>query len=111
MEWNAFAKKNLQARMSDGSIPSGPIFNDISKIHATELPVVKALKFGFPCPDISGAGKKAGFDGAQSKLFFEVMRLIDEYKEIGVQIEELVIENVVHLLSHIMFDVMLAALN
>ena len=38
------------------------------------------VTFGFPCQDLSIAGKRKGFDGSRSSLFFEAMRIIGEIK-------------------------------
>jgi len=52
---------------------------DITKLTAMELPYADVWTFGFPCQDLSIAGKQAGlFEGKRSGLFFEVMRLLDE---------------------------------
>ena len=37
--------------------------------------------FGFPCQDISVAGKQTGFRGHRSSLFFTVTKLIRELKK------------------------------
>lgn len=55
---------------------------DITKLTAGELPYADVWAFGFPCQDLSVAGKQAGlFEGKRSGLFFEVMRLLDESTE------------------------------
>ena len=38
------------------------------------------ITFGFPCQDLSIAGKRRGFDGSRSSLFFEAIRVIKEVK-------------------------------
>lgn len=38
------------------------------------------VTFGFPCQDLSIAGKGKGFDGSRSSLFFEAMRIVDELR-------------------------------
>jgi len=44
-----------------------------------DVPFAHVWTFGFPCQDLSIAGKMAGlFEGERSRLFFEVMRLLDE---------------------------------
>lgn len=44
-----------------------------------DMPNADVWTFGFPCQDLSLAGKQAGlFEGKRSGLFFEVMRLLDE---------------------------------
>lgn len=49
---------------------------------------------GFPCQDLSIAGKRAGLSGERSGLFFEFIRLID-----GARPDWVIIENVPGLLS------------
>lgn len=59
---------------------------DISEMTWEELPKADVWTFGFPCQDLSVAGKMAGlFEGKRSGLFFEVMRLLDESKEQDIQ--------------------------
>lgn len=48
---------------------------DITKIN--ELPSnIDLITYGFPCQDLSIAGKQVGFQGNRSSLFFEALRLI-----------------------------------
>lgn len=54
--------------------------------------------FGFPCQDISVAGKQLGFQGNRSSLFFRVMYLIGQLEEEN-RPTYLFIENVKNLLS------------
>ena len=41
---------------------------------------INLITFGFPCQDLSVAGKRTGLDGSRSGLFFEAIRLIKEIK-------------------------------
>lgn len=72
--------------------------NDIRRVYAGDIPKADCWCFGFPCQDISVAGKQAGFQGNRSSLFFRVMYLVGQLKE-----EDkptcLFIENVKNLLS------------
>lgn len=72
--------------------------NDIRKVRADELPKANVWCFGFPCQDISVAGKQLGFKGQRSSLFFTVTRLIRDTKEEN-RPKYLFIENVKNLLS------------
>jgi len=45
-----------------------------------KLEPVDVLHAGFPCQSFSQAGSRAGFDDERGKLFFEVIRLIKEFK-------------------------------
>jgi DNA (cytosine-5)-methyltransferase 1 len=42
------------------------------------LPRIDIIYGGFPCQDISCAGRGKGLEGERSGLFFEIMRLVDE---------------------------------
>lgn len=65
------------------------------------LSPVEVICAGFPCQDLSVAGKRAGLDGDRSGLFFEVIRIIKEMREAtgGRSPEYVVLENVPGLLS------------
>ena len=77
----------------------GEWFNDdISRVRANELPRANVWCFGFPCQDISSAGRQVGFSGKRSSLFFKVTALIRELAEEDKP-EYLFIENVKNLLS------------
>lgn len=65
---------------------------------------VEAMAFGFPCQDLSGAGRGAGLDGARSGLWSEGARIIGE-----VEPQLVFVENVPLLLSR-GFDRVLADL-
>lgn len=72
--------------------------DDIRRVDANSLPKADCWCFGFPCQDISVAGKQLGFNGSRSSLFFTVMRLIKDLKEED-RPKYLFIENVKNLLS------------
>lgn len=72
--------------------------NDIRRIFAEDIPKTDCWCFGFPCQDISVAGKQLGFNGTRSSLFFRVMRLVQDLEEKD-RPTYLFIENVKNLLS------------
>lgn len=47
-----------------------------------EIGPVDAVVFGFPCQDLSVAGKRAGLKGERSGLFFEAMRIVELCREL-----------------------------
>lgn len=51
--------------------PDAPNHGDITQIDFTTVEPVDILVGGFPCQDISNAGKQAGITGARSGLWFE----------------------------------------
>ena len=74
--------------------------NDVRRVDARDIPEADCWCFGFPCQDISVAGKGIGFNGKRSSLFFEIIRLLEERKANGLSVPGyLFIENVKNLLS------------
>ncbi len=72
--------------------------DDITRVRAEDVPKADCWCFGFPCQDISVAGKQQGFRGRRSSLFFTVTSLIRGQKEENKP-AYLFIENVKNLLS------------
>ena len=76
--------------------PKAELFDDVRKIgiatHGKKS--IDIICGGFPCQDLSVAGKRAGLAGERSGLWFEFARIIDELEPSWV-----VIENVPGLLS------------
>jgi DNA (cytosine-5)-methyltransferase 1 len=50
---------------------------DVRKAGAATLPPVDLLCGGFPCQDVSLAGKRKGLSGERSGLFYEFVRIGD----------------------------------
>jgi DNA (cytosine-5)-methyltransferase 1 len=75
--------------------PDVPNYRDVSKVDFTKVEAVDVLTGGFPCQDLSLAGKRAGLkEGTRSGLWHEFARAIEE-----LQPKLVVIENVRGLLS------------
>lgn len=72
--------------------------DDICRVIADDIPRAECWCFGFPCQDISIAGKGKGFRGNRSGLFFRVTALLRDLKEED-RPNTLFIENVRNLLS------------
>nr|DAE84456.1 MAG TPA: Cytosine specific methyltransferase [Caudoviricetes sp.] len=72
--------------------------NDIRRVYAGDIPRADCWCFGFPCQDISVAGKQLGFQGNRSSLFFRVMYIIGQLEEEN-RPTYLFVENVKNLLS------------
>lgn len=61
------------------NVGSHVIQGDIREVKGKDIPAADVWTFGFPCQDVSVAGKQAGMEvGTRSGLFYEVMRLLDE---------------------------------
>ena len=67
--------------------PDAPNHGDITQIDFTTVEPVDILVGGFPCQDISNAGKQAGITGARSGLWFEYARAIRELRPRYVVVE------------------------
>lgn len=80
--------------------PNTHLFSDVTEVTGEQL---RAVGFdpsdgiicgGFPCQDLSVAGRRAGLAGRRSGLFFEIVRLLDD-----LQPRWTILENVPGLLS------------
>ena len=92
-EWQVEIDKFCQAVLKYNS-PNTEKFTDVRKVGKENLRPVDLVCGGFPCQDLSVAGKRNGLDGERSGLWFEFARIIAELKPAWV-----VIENVPGLLS------------
>jgi len=75
------------------NFPGVPIYDDITELEADGFTGIDLLTGGFPCQDISVAGKGEGIEGERSGLWFEMLRLIS-----GIRPRYALIENVPMLL-------------
>ena len=94
VEWDKNAAGVLKHRW-----PNVPLFCDVSKVSADDLPDADFITYGFPCQDLSVAGKREGLDGKRSGLFYEATRLIRELRSRGCRLRFAVAENVGGLFS------------
>ncbi len=79
IEREAHAASVLVSRMQDGSLDAAPIWSDLCTFDAAAwCGVVDIVVAGFPCQDISLAGRRAGLDGARSGLFFDILKIADD---------------------------------
>lgn len=100
-EISGFCCRVLRARIADGRLPAGTVDDrDVRTVQPSDIPAGQVHLFagiggfglatrlaglpddfdiwtaGFPCQDISSAGRGAGLHGARSGLFFEIVRLL-----------------------------------
>lgn len=81
VEFNSYAASVLAARQNDGILPPFPIWNDVRTFDGKPWRgIVDVISGGFPCQDISAAGKGAGIDGERSGLWREMARIIGEVR-------------------------------
>lgn len=59
--------------------PDVPIHSDVRELNGEDYRgTVDVVTGGFPCQDLSVAGKKAGFNGERSSLYREMLRIISQ---------------------------------
>jgi DNA (cytosine-5)-methyltransferase 1 len=67
--------------------PDVPCYGDIRDVRGEEVEPVDIICGGFPCQDISNAGRRAGIEGARSSLWKEYARLVGELRPRYVIVE------------------------
>jgi len=60
--------------------PNAARYEDVNKVGSHNLQPVDIISGGFPCQDISYAGKGAGIDGSRSGLWSQLHRVIGELR-------------------------------
>jgi len=58
--------------------PDAQQFDDVRTVGQHNLPECDLICGGFPCQDLSQAGKRAGLAGSRSGLFYEFARIVHE---------------------------------
>ena len=93
VEWDKDCHKVLRRHF-----PKAKLYGDITTVNPDELEKVDVISYGFPCTDLSVAGKRKGLkhdgENTRSGLFFEAVRIIQH-----IQPRLAVFENVPGLLS------------
>jgi DNA (cytosine-5)-methyltransferase 1 len=75
VEKDAACLKLLKAKW-----PNAVALDDVRTAGRHNLPDCDLVTFGFPCQDLSVAGKRAGLAGQRSGLFYEATRIINELR-------------------------------
>jgi len=87
-EIDPYPRGVLLSRMETGELPVAPVWDDIGTFKGKHWKGhIDIIYGGFPCQDISVAGKQAGLDGQRSGLFFEIMRLVSEIQPTYIFLE------------------------
>jgi DNA (cytosine-5)-methyltransferase 1 len=89
--WHVETDKWSQCVLSH-RFPDGRVYGDVREYREYEW--VDLISFGFPCTNLSVAGKRAGLGGDESRLFWAAMAIVRRLKPTW-----LLIENVPGLLS------------
>jgi len=61
--------------------PDAQRYSDVRSVRGDMIQPVDVITYGFPCQDLSVAGRRAGLDGERSNLFFEAIRIIKEMQD------------------------------
>lgn len=81
VEIEDYPRRVLLQRQADGLLPRFPIWDDVSTFDGRPWRgKVQIVTGGFPCQDISAAGKGTGLDGERSGLWGEMARIICEVR-------------------------------
>ena len=96
VEYDRYAQAVLMSRMRSKELDDAPIFEDVRTFDGRSLKGrIGCVSGGFPCTDVSLAGKRGGIkEGTRSGLWSEFARIIREVEPRGV-----LVENVPGLLS------------
>lgn len=88
VELEPYPASVLLARQNDGLLPPFPVWDDVRTFDGRPWRgLVDVVSGGFPCQDISAAGKGAGIDGARSGLWREMHRIVGEVRPKYVFVE------------------------
>lgn len=88
VEIEPYCRKVLLQRQRDGILPKFPIWDDVRTFDGNPWRgKVDIICGGFPCQDISCAGKGAGIEGERSGLWSEFARIVSEVRPRYVFVE------------------------
>lgn len=75
--WTGFSEIDKYAKqIYQKHFPESEDLGDVRTIRINKLPRIDLITFGFPCQDLSIAGKRLGLRGERSGLFGEAIRII-----------------------------------
>jgi DNA (cytosine-5)-methyltransferase 1 len=88
VEWEPYPAAVLAARQNEGFLPPFPIWDDVQTFDGRPWRgLVDVVSGGFPCQDISAAGKGAGITGERSGMWSHMARIIGEVRPRFVFVE------------------------
>src|SRR3990167_4296618 len=67
--------------------PGVPVFPDVRTLTSRDVQGIDVICGGFPCQDVSLAGRRAGLDGTRSGLWSQFSRLVSEIRPFYVIVE------------------------
>jgi len=88
VERDAYAAQILAQRQNDGILEPFPIWSDVTTFDGRPWRgIVDVVSGGFPCQDISVAGKGAGITGERSGMWTHMARIVGEVRPRHVFVE------------------------
>lgn len=88
VEIEPYCREVLLQRQRDGILPKFPIWDDVRTFDGRPWRgIVDVVCGGFPCQDISCAGKGVGIEGERSGLWSEMGRVIGEVRPPNIFVE------------------------
>ena len=88
VEWEQYPASVLCAQQNDGLLPPFPIWDNVCTFDGKKWRgIVDVVSGGFPCTDISAAGRGAGIDGEASGMWREMARIVCEVQPRFVFVE------------------------
>ncbi len=81
VELDSYCRRVLLARQRDGMLGRFPVWDDVRTFDGRPWRgSVDVVSGGFPCQDVSSAGRGQGLAGARSGLWFEMLRVVGEVR-------------------------------
>ena len=79
VELEPYARRVLLQRQAEGHLERFPIWDDVRTFDGNPWSgAVDIVSGGFPCQNISSAGKREGITGKSSSLVYEMLRIVEE---------------------------------
>lgn len=77
--WHAESDEYRRAVLAHRFLQHEAIYADVHDVSA-DAPPIDLLAFGFPCQDVSVAGRRAGLAGKRTGLFWEAIRVANDLR-------------------------------
>jgi DNA (cytosine-5)-methyltransferase 1 len=88
VEWEPYPAAVLTQRQNEKVLEAFPIWDDIQTFDGRPWKgIVDVVSGGFPCQDISAAGKGTGISGERSSMWFHMLRVAKEIQPKYIWIE------------------------
>jgi DNA (cytosine-5)-methyltransferase 1 len=88
VEWEPYTAGILTKRQNEKVLEAFPIWDDIQTFDGRPWKgIIDVVSGGFPCQDISAAGKGTGLSGERSSMWFHMLRVAKEIQPKYIWIE------------------------